>query len=875
MPLYCLSGIGRIRFFKPGYNTFKVCTKSIGLFVVTLLLNLFCGGAAYAQAPVITPKVQLIFKLDKNGSCVLQPNDVATVLSSVTSNPVVTLSPNTFSCSSTGKQTVTVSARNNASAPDAGNLATRQVVVTIVSAMAFAEYDDVVVTADQNCKATMPDFRANPRIIDVCPNARINITQVPSPGIAIGVNKTTTVTLTAHDEYGGTASTFFNVTSLSKPEINPLSGPIQFKLDGNGNYTIKLSDLATVSSCDNGTVATTISPKSVTCADIGKTSVTLTASTSIPNPRAVTFSVPTDIVIDAKGNLFIADGHSCKIREISADGIVTTFVGGDCGFADGNAVQAKFEALKGITIDPVGNLYAIDDNSRVRKITPDGFVSTFAGNGVNTTTDGRGTAASFRDPRGITMDSKGNLYVTQGTDHLIRKITPAGDVTTFTQSADITKLYIPTGIVADAAGNLYVTDFSSSVKKIKPDGSVSVFAGHDGAGFDDGQGNAASFNLPKGITFDNKGNLYVTDSGNDAIRKIDAAGNVTTLDLYLDGTTDKALLNNPVGIKMDLLGNFVVVDSYNERIVRFTPEGQFNVITGNGVVGNNNGNANTPPFIGNQTVMNFPITVISSQNSTIPQGAVVPAVSVSPLDATACAGEPITFKVTTQPGDAIVNYQWLVNGIKAGSNATSFTTSKLNDGDIVTCITGNTASCILPKSSEPIIAHIHPLPQIAFGPNPVIKPGNSVQLQPTITGNIMSYSWSPSTGLNDTTLANPTATLENATTYRLTVTSTLGCVATDSVTVEVVTPIEVPNTFSPNGDGINDLWEISSLKYFPKCLVGVYNRNGQIIFYSQGYHKPWDGTLNGSGLAAGTYYYIIYPGVGNKKPVSGWVMIMR
>lgn len=859
--------------FKPGTYTFDVFINS--LFILSIL-SCFIGGAANAQAPVITPKTQLIFALDNTGNRIIQPTDVATITSGVTTSPVVSVSPNTLNCSSLGLQTVTVTASNSITGPnDASNTSTQQIQIAVTSTPVFGTYNGVIITADVNCNATIPDYTANPQVSDACSNAHLIVTQSPVAGTPIPVNTPTTITLTAKDEYGGISAAFFSVTSFSSPVITPVNGPITLKLDASGNYTVTLADLATVSTCDNSPITTTISPQTLSCADVGQTSITITASTSRPNPQAVTFSVPTNAVTDEAGNIYVADGYSCSIRKIATDGMVTTFAGGTCGYADGKGAAAQFNILNGLTIDSQGNLYAIDENYRVRKITPDGTATTLAGSGANESVDGTGTDASFHNPRGIAIDASGNLYITQGSDYLVRKVTPAGVVTTVTPPSSVSKLYIPTGITTDAAGNLYVTDFSNAIKKITPDGKVTIIAGHEGSGSADGVGSAASFNMPKGITFDNQGNLYVTDSQNNAIRKIDPSGVVTTLQLYMAGTTNKALLNNPIGIKMDPFGNFIVVDSDNERIVRITPTGQLTVIAGNGVAGNQNGNANTPPMIGNETALSIPVTVANSDNSTIPPGSVIPVVTVMPQNATACVGEPVIFTANTQPSNTIVNYQWLVNNIDAGTNSPSFSSTTLNDGDAVICIISNTASCIVPKSSDPISVHINPLPKITFPDNPTIKQGNSVVLQPEITGNIMTYAWTPATGLSNTIIANPIADPGTTMTYFLQVTSTAGCQTIAKVTVNVLVPIYVPNTFTPNGDGVNDLWDISSLLNYPNCTVDVFNRYGQSLFHSRGYSKPWDGTFNGNQLQPGVYYYIIDPKVGLIKPLSGWVSIMR
>jgi gliding motility-associated-like protein len=154
-----------------------------------------------------------------------------------------------------------------------------------------------------------------------------------------------------------------------------------------------------------------------------------------------------------------------------------------------------------------------------------------------------------------------------------------------------------------------------------------------------------------------------------------------------------------------------------------------------------------------------------------------------------------------------------------------------------------------------------------------LEGGNTVLLA-TGTGNGLSYVWAPSMGLNNPAIIQPTATPTDDITYTLTATSADGCVSTDEVFVKVLKTPTIPNTFSPNGDGIHDQWEIKYLNTYPGCTVDIYNRYGQLVFHSNGYTKPWDGTLNGNPLPAGTYYYIINPKNGRKQ-MSGFVDIIR
>lgn len=169
---------------------------------------------------------------------------------------------------------------------------------------------------------------------------------------------------------------------------------------------------------------------------------------------------------------------------------------------------------------------------------------------------------------------------------------------------------------------------------------------------------------------------------------------------------------------------------------------------------------------------------------------------------------------------------------------------------------------------------VFPVPTVDAGPDKFVLEGGSAVLLGSASGNNLSYTWSPVSNLNNPNILQPTVSPTDDVTYTLKVISSDGCTASDQVFVKLLKTPTIPNTFSPNGDGIHDTWEIQYLESYPGCTVEIYNRYGQLVFKSVGYNKPWNGTLNGKPLPAGTYYYIINPKNGRKQ-MAGFVDIIR
>jgi len=292
-----------------------------------------------------------------------------------------------------------------------------------------------------------------------------------------------------------------------------------------------------------------------------------------------TFGAPRGVAVDGAGNVYVADTSNNRIRKITAAGVVTTLAGSTIGSVDGTGIAARFAAPYGVAVDGAGNVYVADTfNNRIRKITPAGVVTTIAGSTAGSV-DGTGTAARFNFPLGVAVDGAGNVYVADAANHRIRKIDPAGVVTTLagagSGSADGTGTSAlfnnPSGVAVDGAGNVYVADnLNNRIRKITSTGAVTTLAGST-VGLVDGTGTAARFDGPRGVAVDGAGNVYVADSDNHRIRKITAAGVVTTLAGstvgFVDGTGTAARFDDPGGLAVDGAGgNVYVADTDNHRI---------------------------------------------------------------------------------------------------------------------------------------------------------------------------------------------------------------------------------------------------------------------------------------------------------------------
>jgi sugar lactone lactonase YvrE len=273
---------------------------------------------------------------------------------------------------------------------------------------------------------------------------------------------------------------------------------------------------------------------------------------------------PCGVATDSVGNVYIADTYNHRIRKIDTNGNASILAGsGSPAFADGTGTSASFQYPRGITVDSAGIVYIADtNNARIRKIALNGYVSTIAGDGNLAFNDGPGATARFNYPMSITVNSSGILYVADTYNHRIRKI--------------------------------------------ELNGVVSTFAGDGNSAFNDGPGTSARFSAPQGISLDSTGNLYVGDTGNHRIRKIETNAVVSTLagntQAYNDGTGTSASFNSPMGVAVNSSGIVYVSDNVNQRIRRIGTDGVVSTVAGSGSIGSLNGTGTNASF-------NYPIGI--------------------------------------------------------------------------------------------------------------------------------------------------------------------------------------------------------------------------------------------------------------------------
>lgn len=326
-------------------------------------------------------------------------------------------------------------------------------------------------------------------------------------------------------------------------------------------------------------------------------------------------NAPFDVGVDSAGNVYVVDTANNRIRKVSvATGVITTLAGnGEENFSgdNGAATNARLNAPSGVAVDSVGNIFVADEeNNRIRMVSTAGVITTVAGNGSSSFSGdgGAATSAGMRNPYGVAIDSAGNLFIADSGNARIRKVSTAGVITTVAgngfagysgdgNAATSASLRYPTGVALDTAGNLYIVDESNNnVRKVTAAGLISTVAGNNLSGFA-GDGVAATsayLSSPRAIAVDGAGNIYVAEANASRVRKVTvASGIITTVagngasGFSGDGSAaTSSSLASPGGVAVDGAGNIYLSDTSNQRIRKVSAtSGIITTMAGNGTPG--------------------------------------------------------------------------------------------------------------------------------------------------------------------------------------------------------------------------------------------------------------------------------------------------
>ena len=726
------------------------------------------------------------------------------------------------------------------------------------------------------------------------------------------------------------------------------------------------------------------------------------------------FFSPHGIAVDGQGNVYVADRYNHTIRKYDpVSKTVTTLAGqhGQSGSADGQGTNARFNEPWGLCATANGTLYVADTkNNKIRKVTPDGVVSTVAGTGNYGTSDGAALASTFGNPTGIEVDQAGNIYVADHLTHIIRKISTNGTVTTLAGTPYIpgdqdgagsqAQFRRPYGLTLDNDGNIIVADeWNHKIRKVTPSGVVSTVAGTGDVGLINGAAASAAFNYPWDVTVDPEGNIYVADGYNYVIRKITPTGQVSSLagtpqtSGGVDGPAQLASFSGATAVAWEYdQGTIYVGDAYNHLVRRIifddAPpasvtlvnlsgttqlcEGDFLQVEAqptsysayrfflDGALVQDNGSASAS--IGNLDVGNHDLYVEAisgtdtlESNSIQFTVAAVPQTSISvvgelsfyegdsvilvasgvgeflwsngattqtitvysagtysvQLTQNGCTGisEPVVVEVIPLPdevtiiadGDNILcpgevitltsslpdSNQWLKDGWEIpGATAQTLEVTEPGSYQVRRVDNGITAfSNIIDISEAPAVS-------LDIGATPVrAVPGTAVTFEVLTESNLSAYAWDfgdPDSGeANFSAAAAPVHIYENEGTYTVSLraTDTYQCehavtkpslvhIAENPV-VPVGGELFLPTAFSPNGDGVNDLFRLRGT--LPEdLLITIYNQWGEVLYQSENPDFAWDGTRKGLPVHSGTYTYVLEIRNGNSTQLqSGHVTLLR
>ncbi len=719
------------------------------------------------------------------------------------------------------------------------------------------------------------------------------------------------------------------------------------------------------------------------------------------------FFNPHGIAVDGSGNIYIADRYNHTVRKISIEGMVTTLAGkpGFSGNQDGIGESARFNEPWGICASEDGIVYVADTkNNKIRRIDLEGNVKTIAGTGNFGTSNAQGLAATFGNPTGIEIDAVGNLYVADHLTHIIRKIDNRGIVTTLAGIPYIpgdddgfgreAQFWRPYGLTLDTDGNILVADeWNHKIRRVTPAGQVTTVAGNGEVGIVNGAAAIAAFNYPWDMTVDAENNIYVADGYNYVIRKIATNGEVTSYagtpltSGGVDGVGDQATFSGATSIAWDrLTSSLYVGDAYNHLVRMITTESKpsLALINTTGKTEICQGEAFTVRAATNAfTNYAFYLDGILWQNGDSPlfeapfleagthqiqaesfwgeeliqSNTIAVEVTASERPTISVVGETSFYE-----GDSVILVATGVGDFLWTNGATTQTITVKTGGDYSVQVTPFDAGCPGISEGINIIVLSDPVAaEITIDGNEVLCPnatttlvsnyetGNQwlkdgwtigtatnselvvseegfyqVQIQDPITGVLVfseaveikimesdsqfdfiadytnvqpeapinfeikgvlpvNFSWN--FGDNDLigAINDPTPSYQyiekGSYDVSLLVETEFGCRDTitkeNYINVALATDLFIPTGFTPNGDGVNDLFIVRG-QTLNSYDLQIFNQWGGLLFSSKSQETGWDGYSKGQPVGIGTYTYLIaYSEGGSTKYLSGHITLIK
>jgi gliding motility-associated-like protein len=641
---------------------------------------------------------------------------------------------------------------------------------------------------------------------------------------------------------------------------------------------------------------------------------------------------PQGIYCDAAGNIYFADTYNSRVRKITvATGIITTVAGNGTTSHSGDgglAVNAGTPYPVDVSIDGAGNIYFIEvfssNTCRVRKIQlATGIVTTVAGMSsyAHSGDGGPATSASLFDPTGLYVDGPGNIYISQYDDSRIRKVdvntgiinTIAGTgINSFSGDgwkAINATMNRPLGLTMAPNGDIYVADNSNHrIRKISADMSVppGVNSAMTITPFSSGScpGSPVTFTYSafltgaqvtstrkewqvNGVTVSNVADVFTSST-------LQNGDVVTCLIYYLICNNEYAVQSNAVTIVYSGLPPSVAITASKNPICpgdnatfTATPQNAGANTTYqwqlNGINAGFNSAMFTPASLADGDKISCSITTdptscsaggtVSSNTITVViVNAAAPTVSITSSANDLCPGTPVTFTATTQNAGTSPAFQWTINGQPAGSNSPVLVAGELADNDEILCkVTAPESSCANNVAvSIPIIMNIKQAAVIVLTPpDTLVNYGSQLQLSASLSPAGSSFHWTPAALLaNPASLHPQTIPLTDDTVFELSAVSPDGCPDVKKVTVKIIIPLFMPSAFTPNDDGLNDVYRIPQGVQIALKDFSVYNRWGNRVFRTTDLSKGWDGKWKGIKQDSGVYVFIV-----SGKDVKGPVFL--